>query len=96
MFHVSFACHPATVADPCDVGRVTIDMLPDVALLEIFDCYVNQARNKKKENIMMMMNARTQHRHGIHWCMCVENGGRLFLGHHVAWIFDFSARKQHR
>ena len=44
MFHIFFACHPATVADWCNADRVTIDMLPDVALLEIFDCYVNQAR----------------------------------------------------
>ncbi|KAF8503244.1 hypothetical protein F5888DRAFT_1886945 [Russula emetica] len=28
---------------------VTIDMLPDVALLEIFDCYVNQAREEEEE-----------------------------------------------
>ena len=28
------------------VGRVTIDMLPDVALLEIFNCYVNQTREE--------------------------------------------------
>jgi hypothetical protein len=34
----------ATVADWCGADRVTIDMLPDVALLEIFDCYMNQAR----------------------------------------------------
>jgi len=40
MSHISIAYHPATVADWCNVGRVTIDMLPDVALLEIFDCYV--------------------------------------------------------
>ena len=40
-----FTYHPVTVADCCDVGRrVTIDMLPDVALLEIFDCYVEEAR----------------------------------------------------
>ena len=40
-----FTYHPATVADCCDGGRrVTIDMLPDVALLEIFDCHVKQAR----------------------------------------------------
>jgi hypothetical protein len=38
----------ATVADWCGVGRVTIDMLPDVALLEIFDCYVNQAREEEE------------------------------------------------
>ena len=43
-----FAYHPAT-ADCCDVGRrVTIDMLPDVALLEIFDCYVKQAQEEKE------------------------------------------------
>jgi hypothetical protein len=39
---MSFAQQPGTAADRCDVGRVTIDVLPDVALLEIFDCYVNQ------------------------------------------------------
>ena len=49
MFHICFACRPATVADPCDVGRVTINMLPDVALLEIFDCYVNEARDKEEQ-----------------------------------------------
>jgi hypothetical protein len=39
----SFAqCHAPTV-DRCDVARVTIDMLPDVALLEIFDFYVDVA-----------------------------------------------------
>src|SRR5258707_15876333 len=41
---MSFGQRPQaeTAADWCDVGRVTIDVLPDVALLEIFDCYVNQ------------------------------------------------------
>ena len=47
MSHISLYYHPATVADWCDVDRwVTIDMLPDVALLSIFDCYVEK---KKKE-----------------------------------------------
>ena len=46
MFHNAFACHPASVADWHDIGRVTVDMLPDVALLEIFDCYVTQAREE--------------------------------------------------
>jgi len=32
-----------TTADQCDVGQVTIDILPDVALLEIFDCYLHNA-----------------------------------------------------
>src|SRR5229473_4900442 len=27
---------------------------------------------------------------------CVENGGPLFLIHHVAWISDFSAQKKHQ
>jgi hypothetical protein len=49
MFDICFAYHPATVADRCDVGRVTIDMLPDVALLEIFDYYVNQARREEED-----------------------------------------------
>jgi hypothetical protein len=29
---------------------VTIDVLPDIALLEIFDCYVNQAREEEEED----------------------------------------------
>ena len=45
-----FTYHPATVADCCGVRRrVTIDMLPDVALLEIFDCYVKRARVEEFE-----------------------------------------------
>ena len=44
MLHISFAYHPTTFADWRDVGWVTIDMLPDVALLETFDFYVNEAR----------------------------------------------------
>ena len=47
---IYIACHPATVADWCDVGRVTVDMLPDVALLEIFDCYVTQAREEGRDD----------------------------------------------
>src|SRR5258708_28187937 len=39
---MSFAQQPGTAVDQWDVGRVTIDVLPDVALLEIFDYYVNQ------------------------------------------------------
>ena len=44
--YVCVLCDAATVADWCGVGRVTIDMLPDVALLEIFDYYVNEAREQ--------------------------------------------------
>ena len=49
MFHISIVYLPATVDDWCDAGRVTIDMLPDVALLEIFGCYMNQAREEGEE-----------------------------------------------
>jgi hypothetical protein len=35
----SFAQQPALTVDRCDVARVTIDMLPNVALLEIFHFY---------------------------------------------------------
>jgi hypothetical protein len=42
--YVCFLHNTATDADWCGVGRVTIDMLPDVALLEIFDCYMDQAQ----------------------------------------------------
>src|SRR5258707_9056839 len=41
---MSFGQQPGTAADRWDVGQVTIDVLPDVALLEIFDCHVNQLR----------------------------------------------------
>ena len=38
-----FAQQPAPTVDCCDVAQVTIDMLPNVALLEIFDLYVDEA-----------------------------------------------------
>jgi hypothetical protein len=44
--YVCLLRNTATVVDRCGVGQVTIDMLPDVALLKIFDCYVNQAREE--------------------------------------------------
>jgi hypothetical protein len=43
---MSFAQYPGTAADWWDADRVTIDVLPDVALLEIFDCYVDQVRDE--------------------------------------------------
>ena len=36
-----FAQWPTPTVDWCDVARIIIDMLPDVALLEVFDFYVN-------------------------------------------------------
>ena len=38
----SFSQQPATNVDWCNVAQVTIDMLPDVALLEIFHFYVKE------------------------------------------------------
>jgi hypothetical protein len=38
LFHNAVAC----LVDWCDVARVTIDMLPDVVLLEIFDFYMDE------------------------------------------------------
>ena len=40
----SFPRNTPTTADWCDVGQVTIDMLPDLALLEIFDFYTAVAQ----------------------------------------------------
>jgi hypothetical protein len=45
--YVCLLRNTATVVDWCGVGQVTIDVLPDVALLEIFDCYVNQVREMR-------------------------------------------------
>ena len=49
MFHKYFAYYPAAVVNWCNVGRVTIDMLPDVALLEIFECYMDQVREEEDD-----------------------------------------------
>jgi hypothetical protein len=47
---MSFAQQPGTAADRWDVGRVTIEVLPDVALLEIFDCHLNQTNQVREED----------------------------------------------
>ena len=44
-----FCISSPTVADWCEVGQVTVDMLPDVVLLEIFDFYLNWARRQHDE-----------------------------------------------
>ena len=47
-----------------------VDMLPDDARSqEIFDFFVNETE---------------QIHDGVRWCTRAENGGKLFLGHHVA------------
>jgi hypothetical protein len=38
---MSYAQHPIATADRCDVGQVTIDILPEDALLETFDFYLH-------------------------------------------------------
>src|SRR5258708_6010690 len=48
---MSFAQQPGTAPDRCDVGRVTIDVLPDVALLEIFVCYVDQVPEEDEDSL---------------------------------------------
>src|SRR5229473_4131319 len=48
---MSFVQQPGTAADRWDVGRVTIDVLPDVALLEIFDCYMNKVREDDGDDV---------------------------------------------
>jgi len=40
-----FAQHRAITADQCDEGQVTIDMLPEDTLLEIFDCLLKEFRS---------------------------------------------------
>jgi len=47
---MSFVQQPGTAPDRWDVGRVTIDVLPDVVLLEIFDCYVDKSREEEEED----------------------------------------------
>ena len=54
--------------DWCDVARVTIDILPDIALLQIFDFYLDRHGSAI----------------GTRWCMCAKDGESLFLGHLVA------------
>ena len=65
-----FTYHPVTVADCCDIGRrVTIDMLPDVALLEIFDCYVEVAREEEIEEYKLYRRLKIQGWHTlVHVC----------------------------
>jgi hypothetical protein len=52
--YVCLLRNAATAVDWCGVGQVTIDVLPDVALLKIFDCYVNQAREEEDDDSLTM------------------------------------------
>jgi hypothetical protein len=72
----------ALTVDWWDVAQVTIDMLPDIALLEIFVFFwVKDAMRKT-----------TGYRRGSRWCTCAKNGETLFLSLHVAWICNFTAQ----
>jgi hypothetical protein len=42
----SFPQHIPTTADRCNVVQVTIDMVPDLALLEFFDFYLAEALDR--------------------------------------------------
>ena len=42
---------PAIATDLCDIGRMTIDVLPDVVLLEMFDSYMNQVREEDSPDV---------------------------------------------
>jgi hypothetical protein len=44
----SFLLRCATTANSCDIGRVTIEILPEDVLLEIFDHYVAEANEDRK------------------------------------------------
>jgi hypothetical protein len=43
---MSFVRHSAISTDRCDVGQMTIDMLPDNVFLDIFDFYIQDARDR--------------------------------------------------
>ena len=45
------ACTESPTVDRYDVTRVTVDILPDVALLEIFDVYTHEEVDEDKEGI---------------------------------------------
>ena len=50
---------PASTVDWCDAARVTIDIIPDVALLEIFDFCVNEEEQNLHEDESQILAWRT-------------------------------------
>ena len=72
-----------------DVGPVTIDVLPDNVLLDIFDFCLDRVQNVVLDRTM-------QHHcsSGKGWHTSVEDGKTLFLNHHVAWTFTYFAEKE--
>ena len=52
---VSFLLRRATTANSCDIGRVTIDILPEDVLLDIFDCYLTEAHEDGKNEEWQML-----------------------------------------
>lgn len=67
----------------CNVGQISIDKLPDEALLEIFYFFVEVTIQKKRW------------RSGSHWRRYVGGGEGLSLDHHVASIYDSFAQATH-
>jgi hypothetical protein len=76
----SFTQELALTVDWCDVARVTIDLLPDIALLEMFYFYMYGEQIEAWHTL-------------VHVC---QNGEALFLARHVAWICDFTAKPEHQ
>jgi hypothetical protein len=63
----------ATTADWCNVGQVSIGILPNDILPDIFDFILKLKVTPIKGS-----------RHGTPLFTCVEDGAMLFLDHHVA------------
>jgi hypothetical protein len=57
------------IADWCDVGKVTVNVLPDDVLLGVFDCYVDEATELEAWHTPVM---------------CANDGEVLSLDHCVA------------
>ena len=67
------------------IARVNIEMLPEVALLNIFDFYLVEAHEIEAWHKL------------AHVCRQWRNiVFTNFLGHRVAWICNFTAQQEHR
>jgi hypothetical protein len=62
--------------------RVTIDMLPDDVLLDIFDLFLDLPPSLIGQ------------KRGKCWYTCVEDGEASFFNHHVAWICKSCAQPE--
>jgi hypothetical protein len=63
-----FLLRRATTANWCDIGRATIDILPDDVLLDIFDCYATEAgQHCKYEEWQMLVHVCQKWRYVVFW-----------------------------